>query len=49
MENPSEKENFFNRFAATKERSKGFRFFVIFIVLVISVFMILRFTYHIIN
>jgi hypothetical protein len=49
MRDPFKKDNFFNRFMATKERSPMFRFFVIFLVLMISVFMILRFTYYMIK
>ena len=49
METPSEKDRFFNRFTATKERSKGFRVVVIFLVLLIFVFMIVRLSYHMVN
>lgn len=49
MKEPFKKDIFFNRFAATKERSSGFRFFVMFIVLLITVFMIAGFTFHIIK
>ena len=43
---PAKKENVLSRFTATKERSPRFQAFIVFITLLITIFMITGFTWH---